>query len=307
MIRGNPAVQSGGRLCNPIEATLHRYDEHMRQVCGLAPSTRLRRMTVVEALVRTASTATPSADQLRRFIAAEFDRVSPSGGTAVATALRSYLRFRAFEGDRVDHLLPVIGSPAHWRLAPLPQTLSRVDLDRLLGAFPPGLPSRLRSYAIVRCLVDLGLRTHEVRNLSLDDIDWAAGTLRISRGKTRRDDVMPLPEVTGGAIAEYLRMERPATVNRQLFARHVAPLDKPVGSDVVRYAVRSAYRRCGLPHTRVHILRHTMASRLLDAGGTLKEVADVLRHRHIDTTLSYAKVDMVHLVAVAMPWPGSAT
>jgi site-specific recombinase XerD len=71
--------------------------------------------------------------------------------------------------------------------------------------------------------------------------------------------------------------------------------------------VRDAYRRCGLPYTRVHILRHTLASRLLNTGGTLKEVADVLRHRELDTSQIYAKVDIARLSAVATPWPGSAT
>lgn len=83
-------------------------------------------------------------------------------------------------------------------------------------------------------------------------------------------------------------------------------MDEPVGPDVVRDTVRLAYRRCGLPYTRVHILRHTLASRLLNTGGTLKEVADVLRHRQLDTTMIYAKVDLGRLAAVAMPWPGSA-
>jgi integrase len=231
--------------------------------------------------------------------------VSPASGGAIACALRSYLRFRAFEGDRVEHLLPVIASPARWRLAALPQTLSHADVERLLGAFPPGLPSRLRSYAIVRCLVDLGLRTSEVSSLALDDIDWAAGIVRIAKCKTRRVDLMPLPLATGHAIAEYLRVERPVTANRQVFVRHVAPVDEPVSPNVVRNTVRDAYRRCGLPYTRVHILRHTLAGRLLDTGGTLKEVADVLRHRHLDTTLIYAKVDLNRLGAVVMPWPGS--
>jgi integrase len=84
----------------------------------------------------------------------------------------------------------VIGSPARWHLAPLPRTLSRADVERLLGAFPPGLPSRLRSYAIVRCIVDLGLRTREVSSLSLEDIDWAAGTLRIAKGKCPSRDLI---------------------------------------------------------------------------------------------------------------------
>lgn len=305
VVLGNSGIVTDRRRADPIEEALHRYDEHMQQARGLARSTRLRRLKIVDALIRKAAAVTPSAEQLRRFIAQELDRVSPASGGVIATALRGYLNFRAFEGDRVEHLLPVIGSPARWRLTPLPQTLSRSDVERLLDAFPLGLPSRLRSYAIVRCFVDLGLRTHEVSRLTLDDIDWTAGTVRIAKCKTRRADLMPLPPATGRAIAEYLRMERPSTANRQVFVRHVAPVDEPVGSDVVRNTVRNAYRRCGLPYTRVHILRHTLAGRLLETGGTLKEVADVLRHRHLDTTLIYAKVDMNRLGAVAMPWPGS--
>jgi site-specific recombinase XerD len=294
------------RRVTPIDEVIHRFDDHLQQARGLALSTRRRRLAVIGALVRKTVAPTPTADELRRFVAEQLTRVSPASGGSIATALRSYLRFRAFEGDRVDHLLPVIASPAHWRLAPLPQSLSCTEVEQLLAAFPPDLPSRHRSHAMVRCVVDLGLRSSEVINLALDDIDWAGGTARIAKSKSRRVDVMPLPQATGRAIAAYLRSERPPTANRRIFVRHVAPVDKPVGLDVVRNAVRDAYRRCGLPYTRVHILRHTLASRLLNAGGTLKEVADVLRHRELDTSLIYAKVDMGRLSAVAMPWPGSA-
>ncbi len=299
-------VQSAAYRVDPVQDELRRFDEHMKQAKGLAASSRLRQLTMVRSLLRQAASVTPTADELRHFIAQELSRVSPASAGSVTTALRGYLRFRAFEGDRVEHLLPVIASPAHWRLAPLPQTLSRAEVAQLLNAFPPELPSRLRCYAILRCVVDLGLRSREVINLDLDNIDWATGILRIVKSKSRRVDVMPLPQATGSAIASYLRSERPQTTNRRIFVRHVAPLDKPVGSDVVRRAVREAYRRCGLPHTGVHILRHTLASRLLNTGATLKEVADVLRHRELDTSLIYAKVDISRLSAVTMPWPGSA-
>ena len=159
---------------------------------------------------------------------------------------------------------------------------------------------------MVRCVVDLGLRASEVVSLGLDDIDWQMGTLRIVKNKSRRIDVLPLPQATGNAIATYLRSERPQSANRRVFVRHVAPIDQPIGPDVVRRAVREAYLRCGLPYTRVHILRHSLARRLLETGGTLKEVADVLRHRELDTALIYAKVDTARLSAVALPWPGSA-
>jgi site-specific recombinase XerD len=294
-----------------IEDQLQRFDSHMVHARGLAETTRIRRLGVVRALLRLRAPddpdvmATPSADELRRFITQELSRISPASASSLAGALRAYLRFLSLGGVGVDHLLPVIASPAHWRLATLPQTLSPSEVTRLLDAFPPELPSHLRGYAMVRCLVDLGLREREVVSLELDDIDWEAGTLCIRKSKSLRVDVLPLPQTTGRAIAAYLRSERPTTVNRHVFVRHVAPVDEPISPDVVRNTVRLAYRRCGLPYTRVHILRHTLASRLLETGGTLKEVADMLRHRDLDTSMIYAKVDIGRLAAVAMPWPGS--
>ncbi|MDP3333587.1 MAG: tyrosine-type recombinase/integrase, partial [Methylococcaceae bacterium] len=111
---------------------------------------------------------------------------------------------------------------------------------------------------------------------------------------------------TGQAIADYLKFERPVTSNRAVFVRNVAPRDQPVGPDLIRKSIRQAYARAGLPYTRSHLLRHTMASRLLAGGSSLKEVADVLRHRSLNTTLVYAKLDSKNLTAVALPWPGSA-
>jgi integrase/recombinase XerD len=140
--------------------------------------------------------------------------------------------------------------------------------------------------------------------MMLDDIDWQAGTVRIAKGKCRRTDVLPLPFATGRAIAEYLRTERPITANRAVFVRHVAPFDDPISVGVVHTTLRAAYRRCGWPHTRPHILRHSLASRLLQEGTPLKEIADVLRHRSLNTSMIYVKVDAIRLSAVALPWPG---
>ncbi len=136
----------------------------------------------------------------------------------------------------------------------------------------------------MRCALDLGLRSGEVARLSLDDIDWRAGTITLRHTKGRREDVLPLPAATGEAIAAYLKHERPKTSNRAVFVRHVAPRDEPVGPDLVRKTIRQAYARAGLPYTRSHLLRHTMANRLLAGGSSLKEVADVLRHRSLNTT-----------------------
>jgi integrase len=299
------------RVVDPIEEELRRFDAHMHDVKGLAVTTRTQRLHILRSFLLAShgsgSGKIPSldADRLRRFFARRLAAWSPASAQVLANTLRSYVRFRVACGDQVSHLLPVIASPAHWRLASLPKTLSTAEVTRLLTAFPSTLPSGRRAYAIVRCLVDLGLRGREVIGLGLDDIDWRAGTIRIARAKSRRADILPLPATTGAAIAAYVQSERPRTMSRLLFVRHVAPGEKPVGPDVVRRAVREAYRRCGLPYTRVHVLRHTLAGRLLESGSTLKEVADVLRHRDLDATLIYAKIDTTRLASVALPWPGS--
>ena len=116
--------------------------------------------------------------------------------------------------------------PAHWRRAPLPQTLAPDEVNRWLGAFAVDLPSHMRCYALVRCVVDLGLRSSEAITLELDDIDWVAGTVRISKSKSRRADVLPLPHLTSAAIADYMRSERPQTTSHRVFVRHVAPVMK---------------------------------------------------------------------------------
>jgi integrase len=137
-------------------------------------------------------------------------------------------------------------------------------------------------------------------------IGWRAGTITLRQTKSNREDRLPLPETTGHALADYLRLERPQTTCRAVFVRRMAPRGRPIGPDCVGKTIRQAYARAGLPYTRAHLLRHTMASRLLASGSSLKEVADVLRHRSLNTTLIYAKLDVGSLSTVALPWPEDA-
>jgi integrase len=283
----------------------------MRDVWGLAESTRRKRRRIVEEFLlahfgaRPITMAAVSAASIRRFVLGTQGR-NPGSVAVIGGAIGCYLRFRSMFGDQVNGLKAAIPRVAHWRLASLPEVLTDTEIAELLSSFDQSFPSRRRAYAMVRCLVDLGLRSSEVAKLQLDEINWADGTINLVGTKERRADVLPLPPTTGAAIADYLLEERPATSNRAIFVRHVAPYDKPIEVDTVKRAVLDGYRRCGWTRTGVHILRHSMASRLLRAGAPMKEIADVLRHRSLDTSAIYAKVDLTNLVAVAMPWPGSA-
>jgi integrase/recombinase XerD len=188
----------------------------------------------------------------------------------------------------------------------LPKVLSVAEIKRLLNAFDRSTATGKRDYAITRCLVDLGLRRTEVAHLRLDDVDWRAGTLTI-HGKGKRIDILPLPQATGHAITDYVRDGRPQTTRREIFVRHRPPVNAAADLDLVRNAVRYAAKRCGLDHRirGTHIMRHTVACRMVQRGAPFKEIADLLRHRSLDTTTIYAKVDLPSLSRVALPWPGS--
>lgn len=297
-----------------IAEELYRYDQYMFKTRGLSAGTRRLRLLTVQRLLlykfpnRAIVFEELEPADVRHFIAERLQLVSTtSHATALASALRAYLRYRTTCGDSVHGLLGVIASPAHWGLASLPRALKVDDVKRLLDSFTSSLPFPKRGLAIVRCLLDMGLRCCEVALLQLSDIDWCAGTVTLRHTKSRRQDILPLPTVTGEALADYVCHERPKTTNPAVFVRCLAPHDKPISAHAIQRLIRDAYRRIGLKHGRTHALRHTLACRLIDHGSSLKEVADVLRHRSLNTTLIYAKLDNRRLIAVALPWPGSTS
>ena len=298
----------------PVDQELRRFDEHMEHVRGLAPKTRQMALRIIRELLwarfhyRPVVISAITPEYVRSFFArmSERCRVPLSAGALVA-ALRGYFRFRETVGDRMHGLIGALSYPANWQQASLPKSLTDQEIVRLVSALDAPDPSRRRNTAIVRCALDLGLRSGEIAALGLDDIDWRAGTVVLRTTKSRREQVLPLPTATGRAIAEYLKYERPKTVHRKVFVRRMAPREELVGADLVRKTIRQAYQRAGLPYTRSHLLRHTMARRLLSGGSSIKEVADVLRHRSLNTTMIYAKLDSRNLQAVALPWPGSTS
>jgi site-specific recombinase XerD len=293
-----------------IVAELHEFDRYLIEVRGLSQTTRYSRVIRVRAFLldlfgsRRIRLDTLDRADIVRFMARYTANWKPQSKQCVASSLQSYFRFKAISGVATTALSAALPTIANWKLATLPKSLSTTELTRLLGAFDRTCATGSRDYAITRCFADLGLRTAEVARLQLDDVDWQRGTLRI-RGKGRRMDSLPLPPATGRAIVAYLRAGRPRSDERAIFLRHRPPVGKPATRCIVRNAVRFAAARCGLQGLGgPHILRHTVATRLVQGGASLKQIADVLRHRCLDTTSIYAKVDVAALSRVAMPWPG---
>lgn len=162
---------------DPVHAEIGHFDKYLTDVKGLASGTRRNYRCIVLRFLQDCFgsaevefTALQPAD-VRQFIAGQLKHpATPSKASQVAAALRAYFRYRGAGGDDVHALSGVIALPAHWNLASLPKALADAEVDRLLKAFPPELPSFRRGYAVVRCALDLGLRANEIAKLALTDI-----------------------------------------------------------------------------------------------------------------------------------------
>ncbi len=235
------------------------------------------------------------------------DRTSKCGaGTAekLTTGLRAFLRYLSARGLCQADLDQAVPTFASWRLARLPRYLTTEQVDSLVAACDGGSPARRRDRAIVLLLARLGLTAGDVASLRIADIEWEAGTLRVS-GKGRYQVRLPLPQDVGDAILDYLTCRPPTRDCDHIFVRNIAPFRPFKGGDGVSSAVRWAMKRADVvsPAKGAHVLRHTAATQMLRHGVPLDRIGLVLRHRGIDTTAYYAKADVNLLKEIAQPWP----
>ncbi len=300
-----------GLTSTPLDVELKYFDHYLDEVCGLATTTRISRVQRIRNFLfhffhhRPIDIGHLSPRNILKYIIKCSEKLKPATIERFCSSLRSYLRYRAHKGDSTEALTAAVPTAAHWRLASIPKSLNADEIKRILKSFDRSKAAGKRDYAIARCLIDLGLRASEVAFIQIDDLNWRKCTLQIRSSKGKRRDLLLLPASTCEAIVDYLRFGSPENLSRALFVRHRAPLDKPIGLDIVRCSMRMAYRRCGLnPTMGTHILRHSAACRMINSGASLKEIADVLRHRSIDTTQIYTKVDITRLSQVATPWLG---
>ena len=232
------------------------------------------------------------------------ERFSSRGTQLVATALRSLLRFLVTTGAIASELAECIPSVRGWRAAHLPEFLTDKEVKQLLRTCDRRTAKGLRNYAMLLIMLRLGLRASEVLHLKLDDIDWRGGIIAV-QGKRGRVETLPLPHDVGEALVAYIRRARPQCSSRNLFIRIRAPRRELNDSRSIGTIVRRALVAAGINSQSkgAHLLRYTAATRTLRQGAALFEVGDLLRHRSVDTTALYAKVDVTRLSEIATPWP----
>lgn len=280
---------------------------------GVSPATESNYRQEIRAFLHyrfRRGSVTPSAIQahdLHRFVLARAEQVAPRRVKLSVTALRTFARFLRLRGDVTGDLTSSALTVPNWRLSTLPKSISPEQVERILAQCDRRTALGRRNYAILLILARLGLRAGEVVALTVDDLDWDAGEL-VVRGKGLRLERIPLPHDVGKALAAYLRAGRPRCSTRRFFVRDRAPrvgFASPAAiSTIVARAITDA--KLDPPSHGAHLLRYSLATHVLRRGGSLPEVAELLRHRHTDTTALYAKVDLDALRSVAPPWPGVA-
>jgi len=214
-----------------------------------------------------------------------------------------FLRFLIAEGRCRAGLLDAIPVVPHWRLTSLPRYLPPEDVEGLIACCDPTSHIGKRDRAILLLLARLGLRAGDIVQMRLKDIDWKGAWVHIS-GKSRRQTRLPLTQEIGQAIATYIQAGRFPASTDTLFLRSCAPF-RALGSQcAVSSIVRRAFRRAGVKRPgrgAAHLLRHSLASSML--GASLQEISVILRHRSIESTQIYAKVDVTRLQQIAQLWP----
>ncbi len=295
---------------SPLAELERQYESYLRMERGLTTATVVNYRPVAHRfLVHQFGDGALHLEELKAsdiasYVLAHAHAQSPKRAQLMVTALRSFFRFLLREAKIPVDLAACVPTVAAWRLSSVPKFLAEEEIQRLLDACDRSTSTGRRDYALLLLLARLGLRAGEVVALEIDDIDWRAGEVMI-RGKGLFHDRLPLLTEPGEALAAYLRTDRPGTRTRRVFVRMKAPHTGFAGPSSVSTIVRRALERAGLhpPTKGAHLLRHTLATGMLQQGASMAEIGEVLRHRSPNTTEIYAKVDLSGLRSLAQPWP----
>ncbi len=232
----------------------------------------------------------------------------PTSMRTVLSALRSFLRFVETKNLTVFCLSHAIPSSFGRKTVVIP-TITPEEEQKLLDSEDRRTSSGKRNYAMFLLALRTGLRSIDIVNLKLGDIQWKSNTIEIVQTKTGVHLVLPLLTDVGNAIVDYILNGRPDSQLPYLFLRSQAPYRKLSGRSncygVSCKMMKAAGIRQGVGDRKgFHCLRHSVAARLLSEETPLPIISSILGHREKDSTKIYLSTDLVHLRACALGLTG---
>jgi len=293
---------------------LQDYKVYCRDRRHLRPSSVDERFRAIKVFVNFLHARNvKSLDQLRPADLTDFvasrQRFRPRTVAGNVTSVRLFLRFLAMRGllpDYLSHALPRVRVP---RDAVIPSVWEPELVTKLLEVVDRSSPMGKRDYAILLLACRLGLRLGDIHTLTLDELNWEAGTIDLTLSKNQAALRLPLSEEVGEALIDYLKFGRPKTRHREVFLRLRRPF-RPFRSNKHLYGIMSHWRRAAAiefraPHRKgPHSLRHTLATQLLRAETPINVISDILGHATTASTLIYAKADTETLRGAALDTEG---
>ena len=294
----------------PRENLVREFGLYLEKERALALPTRInylpfvRRFLIAQFGEGPVEMSSVCARDITDFVRCQASHINGKRIQLMTTALRSFLRFVRYRGDITLDLAACVPAVASWSLSTLPRAIASAHVKQVLEHCNRKTAVGRRDYAILLLLARLGLRGGEVIGLDLEDIDWERGFFSV-RGKGGRSSELPLPEDVGKAITAYLKDGRSrVSSSRSLFLRARAPAVGLKNTGVC-CVVQRALTRAGIdsPRRGAHQFRHALATEMLKGGASLREIGELLRHQKPETTMIYAKVDLVSLRTLASPWP----
>jgi integrase/recombinase XerD len=310
-----------GRFCRRLRAAqqptnalyaqaVPRYLEFLRNHRGVSPKTiskRALQLTLVTRYLERNGVAAWKEVQpstLRTFLTTQLPGRQPATRLSYASTLRTFYRWAHLQGLVERDLSAAVAGVRQYRLAGIPDILTEDEVSALLQSVNRTTAIGKRDYAVLVLAARYGMRPGDIRQLRLDHIQWRRRQIALQQSKTGRLLLLPLlPEVCD-ALIDYLRHGRPKTEFRNVFVRHLAPYEPFYPNNNLPTIFRGALQRAGLAdrpgRKGLYLLRHTLATRMLSAGNTIKTIGDVLGHTCLSSTLIYTKVDLSHLNGVAM-------
>jgi integrase/recombinase XerD len=290
---------------------LEGYDTHLADVRGLSAATRAGHRRGAECWLKWLNErgGIAAAGKIRPAQVLDFatellgQHSSGAWKGSVCGRARSFLRYLRWADLTTVDLAGAIPRVYHPRLASVPRHLPWDQVQKLIASVDDSDPSGMRDKALLLIISSLGLRSRELCELHLADIDWRAGCLRLRRTKTRRERVLPLPGQVGRSLSRYLLHGRPKIQSPHVFLRLKAPQGALESGAIMRIVAKHLARaNIVAPNQGAHMLRHSLATRLVNSRVPMKTIADVLGHVDLDTTAAYTKVDIANLSAVALPF-----
>jgi integrase/recombinase XerD len=310
LIRDGVIIPANTAARSPVKRLIDEFTLYLQQERRLAAMTTDRYAAFAEDWLTErfgdgpANLSAVSAAEIVGYVRRRAPTIARKTAKLMVSALRSFLGYARFRGYIELDLAIGIPPVADWSRTSVPRGLPVQDVRRVLQHCNRRGSAGRRDYAILLLLARLGLRAREIAELTLDDIDWKKGLITVhGKGSVHQ---LPLPPDVGRAIATYLKSGRPCSQDRKIFLRAVAPVMPFKRSGSIGTVVSHALRRAKINsvHKGSHQFRHTLATEMLRRGASLGEIGELLRHRNVQTTTIYAKVDLAALRTLAVQWPG---